>query len=121
MASLTENVNKITEIRDDLLHVISTRGVYAPDSTKLSEMPALIKKIEIERADTSGVWGRPKNWPRIDMIPLSGYRHHVIYLIVRKPPTKAHGLCLNITTVDGADWEMTHVDVSSDGYTVTAI
>lgn len=127
MSTLIENVAKVEAANTAIGNAISSFGVTVPEGSRLSEKPALIGKIP--RPGPSG-WGRPANWPRIDLIPMKGLDHDVCYFIIRKPEdTVTHGFMLRGTSLAKADgqqsaptaWYMVQIDVSADGQTVTEV
>lgn len=127
MSTLIENVAKVEAANTAIGNAISSFGVTVQEGSRLSEKPALIGKIP--RPGPSG-WGRPANWPRIDLIPMKGLDHDVCYFIIRKPEDEVnHGFMMRGTSLAKADgqqaaptaWYMTQIDVSADGQTVTEI
>lgn len=127
MSTLIENVAKVEAANTAIGNAISSFGVTVPEGSRLSEKPALIGKIP--HPGPSG-WGRPANWPRIDLIPMKGLDHDVCYFIIRKPEDAVnHGFMMRGISLAMADgqraaptaWYMTQIDVSADGQTVTEI
>lgn len=127
MSTLIENVAKVEAANAAIGEAIGSHGVTVPTGSKLSDKPALIGKIP--HTGPAG-WGRPANWPRIDLIPIKGLDHDVCYFIIRKPEDEVnHGFMMRGTSLAKADgqqsaptaWYMTQIDVSDDGKTVTEI
>ena len=58
MSTLVENVAKVTAAHAALKEAIAARGVAVPEGTKLTDMPALVNRIETE-------WVKPRDWPDI--------------------------------------------------------
>ena len=58
MSTLVENVAKVTSAHAALKEAIAAKGVSVPDGTKLTDMPALVDRIETE-------WVKPRDWPDI--------------------------------------------------------
>ena len=58
MSTLIENVAKVTAAHAALKEAIAAKGVAVPDGTKLTDMPALVDRIETE-------WVKPRDWPDI--------------------------------------------------------
>ena len=123
MSTLVENVAKVTAAHAALKTAISSKGVAVPDSTKLSDMPALVEQIQTGGAAPSPVgWGRPSDWPRIDLVNIEKTDPDVCYFIVQKPSdTINHGFCLAAHTSDGKPWRMDRISVTADGSYVEAI
>lgn len=127
MSTLLENIAKVEAANTAIGNAISSFGVTVPEGSKLSDKPALVDKIP--HPGPAG-WGRPANWPRIDLIPIKSLDHDVCYFIIRKPEdTINHGFMMrgtNLAKSDGQQaaptaWYMTQIDVSADGQTVTEI
>ena len=53
MSTLAENVAKVTAAHAALKEAIAAKGVAVPDGTKLSEMPALVDRIETPPVPTN--------------------------------------------------------------------
>ena len=123
MSTLVENVAKVTAAHAALKTAIAAKGVAVPDGTKLSGMPALVEQIQTGGSAPSPVgWGRPLDWPRIDLIEIGKTDPDVCYFIVQKPSdTVNHGFCLLANTSDGNPWRMERISVAADGSTVDAI
>ena len=123
MSTLVENVAKVTAAHAALKEAISAKGVNVPDGTKLSAMPALVEQIQTGGAAPSPVgWGRPSDWPRIDLVNIEKTDPDVCYFIVQKPSdTINHGFCLVAYTSDGKPWRMDRISVTADGSYVEAI
>ena len=123
MSTLVENVAKVTAAHAALKEAIAAKGVNVPDGTKLSAMPALVEQIQTGGAAPSPVgWGRPSDWPRIDLVNIEKTDPDVCYFIVQKPSdTVNHGLCLEAHTSDGKPWRMDRISVTADGSYVEAI
>ena len=123
MSTLVENVAKVTAAHAALKEAIASKGVAVPDGTKLSAMPALVEQIQTGGAAPSPVgWGRPSDWPRIDLVNIEKTDPDVCYFIVQKPSdTVNHGFCLFARTTDGNPWRMDRISVAADGSTVDAI
>ena len=102
---------------------IAAKGVAVPDGTKLTDMPALVEQIQTGGAAPSPVgWGRPSDWPRIDLVNIGKTDPDVCYFIIQKPSdTVNHGFCLVANTSDGKPWRMDRIYVSADGSYVEAI
>ena len=119
MSTLIENVAKVEAANAAIGNAIAAFGVTVPEGSKLSDKPALIGKIP--HPGPSG-WGRPKDWPRIDLIPMRGLATGMAYFILRKPEDAAnHGFALAGTTSNGLPWFMERVTVSDDGLAVAAV
>lgn len=119
MSTLIENVAKVEAANTAIGNAISSFGVTVPEGSKLSDKPALIGKIP--HTGPAG-WGRPANWPRIDLIEIGKTDPDVCYFIVQKPyDTVNHGFCLLSKTSDGKPWRMDRVSVTADGSSVEAI
>ena len=119
MSTLVENVAKVTAAHAALKTAIAAKGVAVPDGTKLSAMPALVGEIP---SPSPVGWGRPLDWPRIDLIEIGKTDPDVCYFIVQKPSdTVNHGFCLLANTSDGNPWRMERISVAADGSTVDAI
>ena len=119
MSTLVENVAKVTAAHAALKTAIAAKGVVVPDGTKLSAMPALVGEIP---SPSPVGWGRPLDWPRIDLIEIGKTDPDVCYFIVQKPSdTVNHGFCLLANTSDGNPWRMERISVAADGSTVDAI
>ena len=119
MSTLVENVAKVTAAHAALKTAIAAKGVAVPDGTKLSAMPALVGEIP---SPSPVGWGRPLDWPRIDLIEIGKTDPDVCYFIVQKPSdTVNHGFCLLAKTSDGNPWRMERISVAADGSTVDAI
>ena len=58
MSNLVENVAKVTAAHAALKEAIAAKGVAVPEYTKLTDMPALVDRIETE-------WVKPRDWPDI--------------------------------------------------------
>ena len=123
MSTLIENVAKVTAAHAALKEAIASKGVAVPDGTKLSAMPALVEQIQTGGAAPSPVgWGRPSDWPRIDLVNIEKTDPDVCYFIVQKPrDTVNHGFCLYAITSDGKPWRMDRISVTADGSYVEAI
>ena len=123
MSTLVENVAKVTAAHAALKTAIAAKGVAVPDGTKLSAMPALVEQIQTGGAAPSPVgWGRPLDWPRIDLIEIGKTEPDVFYFIVQKPSDVVnHGFCLLAITSDGKPWRMDRISVASDGSSVQAV
>ena len=123
MSTLVENVAKVTAAHAALKTAIAAKGVAVPDGTKLSGMPALVEQIQTGGSAPSPVgWGRPADWPRVDLIEIGKTDPDVCYFIVQKPSdTVNHGFCLFAKTSDGNPWRMERISVAADGSTVDAI
>ena len=123
MSTLVENVAKVTAAHAALKEAIAAKGVAVPDGTKLSAMPALVEQIQTGGAAPSPVgWGRPSDWPRIDLVNIEKTDPDVCYFIVQKPSdTINHGFCLGAHTSDGKPWRMDRISVTADGSSVEAI
>ena len=123
MSTLAENVAKVTAAHAALKTAIAAKGVAVPDGTKLSAMPALVEQIQTGGAAPSPVgWGRPSDWPRIDLVNIEKTDPDVCYFIVQKPSdTINHGFCLLANTSDGKPWRMDRISVTADGSYVEAI
>lgn len=123
MSTLVENVAKVTAAHAALKTAIAAKGVAVPDGTKLSGMPALVEQIQTGGSAPSPVgWGRPADWPRVDLIEIGKTDPDVCYFIVQKPSdTVNHGFCLLANTSDGNPWRMERISVAADGSTVDAI
>lgn len=123
MSTLAENVAKVTAAHAALKTAIAAKGVAVPDGTKLSGMPALVEQIQTGGAAPSPVgWGRPLDWPRIDLVNIEKTDPDVCYFIVQKPSdTVNHGFCLVANTSDGKPWRMDRISVAADGSSVHAI
>ena len=123
MSTLIENVAKGTAAHAALKEAIASKGVAVPDGTKLSAMPALVEQIQTGGAAPSPVgWGRPSDWPRIDLVNIEKTDPDVCYFIVQKPSdTINHGFCLVAYTSDGKPWRMDRISVTADGSYVEAI
>ena len=102
---------------------IAAKGVAVPEGTKLTDMPALVEQIQTSGAAPSPVgWGRPSDWPRIDLVNIEKTDPDVCYFIVQKPSdTVNHGFCLVTNTSDGKPWRMDRISVTADGSYVEAI
>ena len=102
---------------------IASKGVDVPDGTKLTDMPALVEQIQTGGAAPSPVgWGRPSDWPRIDLVNIEKTDPDVCYFIVQKPnDTVNHGFCLVANTSDRKPWRMDRISVTADGSSVEAI
>ena len=119
MSTLVENVAKVTAAHAALKTAISAKGVVVPDGTKLSAMPALVGEIP---SPSPVGWGRPLDWPRIDLIEIGKTDPDVCYFIVQKPSDVVnHGFCLWASTSDGKPWRMDRISVAADGFSVQAI
>ena len=119
MSTLVENVAKVTAAHAALKTAISAKGVTVPDGTKLSAMPALVGEIP---SPSPVGWGRPLDWPRIDLIEIGKTDPDVCYFIVQKPyDTLNHGFCLFANTTDGKPWRMDRISVADDGLSVQAM
>lgn len=119
MSTLIENVAKVTEAHAALKEAIAAKGVTVPDGTKLSEMPALVGEIP---SPSPVGWGRPLDWPRVDLIEIGKTDPDVCYFIISKPSdTVNHGFCLAANTSDGKPWRMDRISVAADGSSVEAI
>jgi hypothetical protein len=117
MSTLLENVQKVRQANEDIRNAISAHGISVSESSKLSDAPGLIRKIPRPAS-----WGRPADWPRIDLINMYGLDHDVCYFIIRKPEdTINHGFCLLCNTSDKSKWCMEHIDVAEDGSGINAI
>ena len=123
MSTLVENVAKVTAAHAALKEAIASKGVAVPDGTKLSAMPALVEQIQTGGAAPSPVgWGRPSDWPRIDLVNIEKTDPDVCYFIVQKPyDTLNHGFCLLAKTTDGNPWRMDRISVADDGLSVQAM
>ena len=123
MSTLVENVAKVTAAHAALKTAIAAKGVAVPDGTKLSAMPALVEQIQTGGAAPSPVgWGRPSDWPRIDLVNIEKTDPDVCYFIVQKPSdTVNHGFCLVANTSDGKPWRMDRISVAADGSSVQAV
>ena len=123
MSTLIENVSKVTAAHAALKTAIAAKGVAVPDGTKLSAMPALVEQIQTGGAAPSPVgWGRPSDWPRIDLVNIEKTYPDVCYFIIQKPSdTVNHGFCLLAYTSDGKPWRMDRISVTADGSYVEAI
>ena len=123
MSTLVENVAKVTAAHAALKEAIASKGVAVPDGTKLSAMPALVEQIQTGGAAPSPVgWGRPSDWPRIDLVNIEKTDPDVCYFIVQKPyDTLNHGFCLLAKTTDGNPWRMDRISVADDGSSVQAM
>ena len=123
MSTLVENVAKVTAAHAALKEAIASKGVAVPDGTKLSAMPALVEQIQTGGAAPSPVgWGRPSDWPRIDLVNIEKTDPDVCYFIVQKPSdTVNHGFCLFAKTTDGNPWRMDRISVADDGSSVQAM
>ena len=86
-------------------------------------MPALVEQISTGGAAPSPVgWGRPSDWPRIDLVNIEKTDPDVCYFIVQKPSdTINHGFCLVANTSDRKPWRMDRISVTVDGSSVEAI
>lgn len=114
MSTLIENVAKVEAANAAIGNAISSFGVTVPEGSKLSDKPALIGKIP--RPGPSG-WGRPANWPRIDMIDVRGEGRDVILLILIAPAFENRSTVkfnLTVETSSG-EWVMERIDVTEDG------
>lgn len=119
MSTLAENVAKVTAAHAALKTAIAAKGVAVPDGTKLSAMPALVGEIP---SPSPVGWGRPLDWPRIDLIEIGKTDPDVCYFIVQKPSdTVNHGFCLVAYTSDGKPWRMDRISVAADGSSAQAI
>lgn len=119
MSTLVENVAKVTAAHAALKTAIAAKGVAVPDGTKLTGMPALVGEIP---SPSPGGWGRPLDWPRVDLIEIGKTDPDVCYFIVQKPSdTVNHGFCLVANTSDGKPWRMDRISVAADGSSVQAI
>lgn len=119
MSTLVENVAKVTAAHAALKTAIAAKGVAVPDGTKLSGMPALVGQIP---SPSPVGWGRPADWPRIDLIEIGKTDPDVCYFIVQKPSDVVnHGFCLAANTSDGKPWRMDRISVAADGSSVEAI
>ena len=58
MSTLVENVAKVTAAHAALKEAISAKGVSVPEGAKLTDMPALVDRIETD-------WVKPRDWPDI--------------------------------------------------------
>jgi hypothetical protein len=125
MSTLLENVQKVRQANEDLGNAIASHGIEVPENSRLSEKAGLVKRIP-----RPSKWGRPADWPRIDLINMYGLDYDVCYLILRKPEdTVNHGFrcnCRSFTKIDGQDstpdsWFIEQVTVSDDGKTVTPV
>ena len=58
MSTLAENVQKVVNAHAGLKTALESKGVAVPDDVKLSDMPALVDRIETE-------WVKPPDWPDI--------------------------------------------------------
>lgn len=123
MSTLVENVAKVTAAHAALKTAIAAKGVAVPDWTKLTDMPALVGQIQTGGAAPSPAgWGRPADWPRIDLIEIGETDPDVCYFIVQKPSdTVNHGFCLWARTSDGKPWKMDRISVAADGSSVQTI
>ena len=123
MSTLVENVAKVTAAHAALKTAIAAKGVAVPDGTKLSAMPALVEQIQTGGAAPSPVgWGRPSDWPRIDLVNIEKTDPDVCYFIVQKPyDTINHGFYLSAYTSDGKPWRMDRISVAADGSSVQAV
>ena len=123
MSTLVENVAKVTAAHAALKEAIASKGVAVPDGTKLSAMPALVEQIQTGGAAPSPAgWGRPSDWPRIDLVNTEKTDPDVCYFIVQKPyDTLNHGFCLLAKTTDGNPWRMDRISVADDGSSVQAM
>ena len=123
MSTLVENVAKVTAAHAALKEAIASKGVAVPDGTKLSAMPALVEQIQTGGAAPSPVgWGRPSDWPRIDLVNTEKTDPDVCYFIVQKPyDTLNHGFCLFATPTDRKPWRMDRISVADDGLSVQAM
>ena len=123
MSTLVENVAKVTAAHAALKDAIASKGVAVPDGTKLSAMPALVEQIQTGGAAPSPVgWGRPLDWPRIDLIEIGKTEPDVFYFIVQKPSDVVnHGFCTLASTSDGKPWRMDRISVAADGSSVQAV
>ena len=123
MSTLVENVAKVTAAHAALKEAIASKGVAVPDGTKLSAMPALVEQIQTGGSAPSPVgWGRPSDWPRIDLVNIEKTDPDVCYFIVQKPyDTLNHGFCLFAKTTDGKPWRMDRISVADDGLSVQAM
>ena len=123
MSTLVENVAKVTAAHAALKEAIASKGVAVPDGTKLSAMPALVEQIQTGGAAPSPVgWGRPSDWPRIDLVNIEKTDPDVCYFIIQKPyDTLNHGFCLFAKTTDGNPWRMDRISVADDGSSVQAM
>ena len=86
-------------------------------------MPALVEQISTSGVAPSPVgWGRPSDWPRIDLVNIEKTDPDVCYFILQKPyDTINHGFCLVANTSDGKPWRMDRISVTADGSSVEAI
>ena len=86
-------------------------------------MPALVEQIQTGGAAPSPVgWGRPSDWPRIDLVNIEKTDPDVCYFIVQKPSdTVNRGFGLVANTSDGKPWRMDRISVTADGSSVEAI
>ena len=102
---------------------IAAKGVAVPEGTKLTDMPALVEQIQTSGAAPSPVgWGRPSDWPRIDLVNIEKTDPDVCYFIIQKPSdTINHGFCLVTNTSDRKPWRMDRISVTADGSSVEAI
>ena len=123
MSTLVENVAKVTAAHAALKTAIAAKGVAVPDGTKLTGMPALVEQIQTGGAAPSPVgWGRPADWPRVDLIEIGKTDPDVCYFIVQKPSdTVNHGFGLWARTSDGKPWRMDRISVAADGSSVQAV
>ena len=123
MSTLVENVAKVTAAHAALKEAVASKGVAVPDGTKLSAMPALVEQIQTGGSAPSPVgWGRPSDWPRIDLVNIEKTDPDVCYFIVQKPyDTLNHGFCLFAKTTDGKPWRMDRISVADDGLSVQAM
>lgn len=114
MSTLIENVAKVEAANTAIGNAISSFGVTVPEGSRLSEKPALIGKIP--RPGPSG-WGRPANWPRIDMIDVRGEGRDVILLILIAPAFENRSTVkFNMTVgTSSGEWVMERIDVTEDG------
>ena len=119
MSTLAENVAKVTAAHAALKTAIAAKGVAVPEGTKLSAMPALVGEIP---SPSPVGWGRPLDWPRIDLIEIGKTDPDVCYFIVQKPSdTVNHGFSLLARTSDGEPWRMDRISVAADGSSVQAV
>lgn len=56
MSTLVENVAKVTAAHAALKEAIAAKGVSVPEGTKLTDMPALVDRIETREPEYQAVW-----------------------------------------------------------------
>lgn len=118
MSTLIENVAKVEAANAAIGEAIGSHGVTVPTGSKLSDKSALIGRIP--RPGPAG-WGRPANWPRIDLIPMKGLDHDVCYFIIRKPEDTVNFGFSMLANVTGGTWKVERVTVSDDGTEVSPV